>query len=66
MRTTYTGGWGAQLASWVAENAITLLDAPVVRVAAPDVPIPFSPTLENYVIPSAERIAEAARKLAKL
>lgn len=63
---TYTGGWGAQLASWVAENAITLLDAPVVRVATPDTPIPFCPTLESYVIPSEERIAEAARKLAKL
>ena len=62
----YNGGWGAQLASYVAENAITLLDAPVVRVAAPDCPTPFSPTLENFVIPSAERIAQEARKLAKL
>ena len=63
---TCTGGWGAQLASYVAEHAITSLDAPIVRVATPDIPIPFSPVLENYVIPSAERIAEEARKLAKL
>ena len=62
----YNCGWGAQLASYVAEHAITLLDAPIVRVATPDCPIPFSPTLESYVIPSAQRIADEARKLAKL
>ncbi len=62
----YNCGWGAQLASYVAEQAITLLDAPVVRIATPDVPIPFSPPLERFVIPSAERIAQAARELAKL
>lgn len=62
----YNGGWGAQLASYVAENAITMLDAPIVRVAAPDCPTPFSPVLENYVIPSVERIAESARRLARL
>jgi pyruvate dehydrogenase E1 component beta subunit len=62
----YNCGWGAQLAAYVAEHAITLLDAPVVRVATPDVPIPFSPPLESFVIPSAQRIAEEARKLAKL
>lgn len=62
----YNGGWGAQLASYVAEHAIASLDAPIVRVAAPDTPTPFSPKLEQFVIPSAERIAEEARKLAKL
>ena len=62
----YNGGWGAQLASYVAEHAITSLDAPIVRVAAPDTPTPFSPKLEQFVIPSAERIAEEARKHAKL
>jgi pyruvate dehydrogenase E1 component beta subunit len=61
----YNCGWGAQLAAYVAEHAITLLDAPVVRVATPDVPIPFSPPLESFVIPSAQRIAEEARKLGK-
>ena len=63
---TYTGGWGAQLASYVAEHAITSLDAPIVRVATPDIPIPFSPMLENHVIPSAKCIEEEARKLARL
>ena len=46
--------------------ALTRLVGRVGRVATPDCPIPFSPTLENYVIPSAERIAQEARKLAKL
>ena len=55
-----------QLAAYIAENAIMHLDAPVVRVATPDCPIPFAPVLEEYLIPSAERIAEEARKLARL
>lgn len=62
----YNCGWGAQLGSWIAENQIFLLDAPIVRVAAYDTPIPFSPVLENYVIPSKERIVEEARKLMKV
>ncbi|MCH4053442.1 MAG: alpha-ketoacid dehydrogenase subunit beta [Atopobiaceae bacterium] len=62
----YRLGWGAQLASYIAENAITLLDAPISRVATPDTPIPFSPPLEEHVIPSIARIEEAARKLAAL
>ena len=62
----YNGGWGAQLGSYVAEHAIMSLDAPIVRVAAPDTPTPFSPKLESFVIPSVERIADEARKLAKL
>ena len=63
---TYNCGWGAQVASYFAEHEIFLLDAPVVRVAAYDTPAPFSPVLENYVIPSKERIMEEARKLARL
>ncbi len=62
----YNCGWGAQLGSWIAENQIFLLDAPIVRVATYDTPIPFSPVLENYVIPSKERIVEEARKLMKV
>ena len=62
----YNGGWGAQLASYVAENAVMDLDAPVVRLGAADTPIPFSPKLENFVVPSAERITEAARRLARM
>lgn len=59
----YNCGWGAQLASHFAENEIYLLDAPIARVAAYDTPIPFSPPLESFVIPSKERIVEAARRL---
>lgn len=62
----YNCGWGAQLAAHFCEKEIFLLDAPVCRVATPDVPIPFSPVLESYVIPSKERIVEEARKLALL
>ncbi|MEG1774376.1 MAG: transketolase C-terminal domain-containing protein, partial [Oscillospiraceae bacterium] len=61
----YTLGWGAQLAAYIAENEIFLLDAPIMRLATPDIPIPFSPPLENFVIPSKQRIMEAARKLAR-
>lgn len=62
----YNCGWGAQLASYIAEHEIFLLDAPVCRIATPDVPIPFSPPLESFVIPSKDKIKEAARNLAKL
>jgi len=61
----YNCGWGAQVASYFAENEIFLLEAPIVRIAAKDTPVPFSPDLENYVIPSKEDIMEAARKLAR-
>jgi Pyruvate/2-oxoglutarate dehydrogenase complex, dehydrogenase (E1) component, eukaryotic type, beta subunit len=63
---TYTGGWGAQVGSYIAENAIYLLDAPIKRVATYDTPIPFSPPLEKFVIPSTDRIVEAVRELARM
>ena len=56
-----TGGFGAEVAAIVAEEAIDALDAPIRRVAAFDVPIPFSPPLEDYVIPDKKRIIEAVR-----
>lgn len=54
---------GAEIASLVGEHAFEYLDGPVRRVAAPDVPIPFSPPLERAVLPSVERIAGACRDL---
>jgi 2-oxoisovalerate dehydrogenase E1 component beta subunit len=54
---------GAQVAALVAEHAFEDLDGPVRRVATPDVPIPFSPPLEQAVLPTVERIQEAAREL---
>ena len=61
---TYNGGWGAQVAAHFAEYCIFDLDAPVKIVAAYDTPIPFAAPMENFVIPSVDRIKEAARELA--
>ncbi|MGE4427675.1 MAG: alpha-ketoacid dehydrogenase subunit beta, partial [Solirubrobacteraceae bacterium] len=54
---------GAQVAALIADRAFGDLDAPVRRLAAPDVPIPFSPSLEAAVLPNPDRIVEAAREL---
>jgi pyruvate/2-oxoglutarate/acetoin dehydrogenase E1 component len=54
---------GAQVAALIAEKAFEDLDGPVVRVATPDVPIPFSPPLEQAVLPGVERVREACREL---
>lgn len=53
-----TGGVGAEIAAIVAEKAFDYLDAPIKRIAARDVPVPFSPVLENFVIPTEERIVK--------
>jgi len=58
-------GWGAEVAATIAERAIYHLDAPIVRVAGLDTPIPFAPVMENYVVPSVERIEAAVRGLMK-
>jgi len=60
-----TGGFGAELSALVTEKAFDWLDAPVVRVAGLDVPMPFNDKLEAAVIPSQERIADAVRGLFK-
>jgi 2-oxoisovalerate dehydrogenase E1 component beta subunit len=54
---------GAQVAALIAERGFEDLDGPVVRVSTPDVPIPFSPPLEQAVLPSVERVREACRDL---
>jgi pyruvate/2-oxoglutarate/acetoin dehydrogenase E1 component len=54
---------GAQVAAVIAEKGFESLDGPVVRVATPDVPIPFSPPLEQALLPSVDRVKEAAREL---
>ena len=51
---------GAQVAALIAERGFEDLDGPVRRVATPDVPIPFSPPLEQAVLPSVDRVREAA------
>ncbi|MBS1490008.1 MAG: dehydrogenase E1 component subunit alpha/beta [Bacteroidetes bacterium] len=48
---TLTGGIGAEISAWINENCFSYLDAPVMRVASLDTPIPFAPTLENNFLP---------------
>jgi 2-oxoisovalerate dehydrogenase E1 component beta subunit len=55
-----TGGFGAEVAAVIAQEAFDALDAPVTRVASLDVPIPFSAPLEDAVLPNAEKIYKAA------
>lgn len=57
--TWLRGGWGGEVAAIIADKAITHLDGPVKRVGAKHVPIPFSPPLENYVLPQVEDICTA-------
>jgi len=60
-----TGGFGAEIAAIIAEEGFEFLDAPVVRVAGPDVPaMPFNKPQEEFFLPGPERIAAAMRKLA--
>jgi pyruvate/2-oxoglutarate/acetoin dehydrogenase E1 component len=56
---TITYGWGAEIAATVAQQALGYLDAPVVRVATPDVPMPAAPNLEKSLVPDQERIKQA-------
>jgi pyruvate dehydrogenase E1 component beta subunit len=60
---TKTGATTAEIAAMVQEEAFDWLDAPVKRVNAPDTPVPFSPTLEQYFIPDNKRIADAIREI---
>jgi 2-oxoisovalerate dehydrogenase E1 component beta subunit len=61
---TRTGGFGAEIAATIAEEAFEDLDGPVMRLAAPDTPVPYSPTLEKAFIPQIEDVATALKKLA--
>ncbi len=54
-------GAGAEIAALVAQKAFSSLKAPIFRVAAENVPIPFSPVLEEFVLPNAKKIAAAVR-----
>ena len=62
---TRTGGIAGEIAALVCEGAFGDLDAPVARVTALDTPVPYSPPLEEYFLPNAEKVAAAARELAK-
>lgn len=58
------GGTSAEIASLIAEECFDALDAPVKRLAAAEVPMPFSPELEKLVVPKTEHLVAAARELA--
>ena len=60
---TQSCGVGAEVAALVAAEAFEDLDAPVRRLTAPDVPIPFSPPLEQAVLPQLDDMKEACREL---
>jgi pyruvate/2-oxoglutarate/acetoin dehydrogenase E1 component len=56
-----TGGWGAEIAATIGTGAFSALEAPVLRVATPDVRMPAAPALQSALLPSAEAIADAVR-----
>jgi 2-oxoisovalerate dehydrogenase E1 component beta subunit len=59
-----TGGIGGEISAIIAEEAFEWLDAPVIRVASIDAPVPFAPQMEDYYLPQLSEIIEAARRLA--
>jgi pyruvate/2-oxoglutarate/acetoin dehydrogenase E1 component len=60
----YQGGWGATVAAIVADEGYEMLDAPVRRVAAECVPLPFADALEDIVIPTVDKVVTAVQRLA--
>lgn len=60
-----TGGFAGEIASEIQEHAFDMLDAPVGRLAGIEVPMPYAANLERAAIPSANRIAERARRLVR-
>jgi 2-oxoisovalerate dehydrogenase E1 component beta subunit len=62
---TRTGGLAGEITARINESSFAWLDAPVLRVTAHDVPLPYAPSLEDYVLPQTADIVRAARTLAK-
>ena len=60
---TRTGGMASELAAIIAEKAFEDLDGPIVRVTAPDTPVPYAASLEDAFIPQVKDVVEAAREL---
>jgi pyruvate/2-oxoglutarate/acetoin dehydrogenase E1 component len=59
------GGIGAEIAAHLSEHLFASLDAPVARIGAPDVPVPYAPALEGAYLPGVERIGETMVRLAR-
>jgi 2-oxoisovalerate dehydrogenase E1 component beta subunit len=62
---TLSGGFGAEIAATIAEEAFEDLDGPVKRIAAPDTPVPFSPPLEKAFIPQVEDVVKGLKELSE-
>ncbi|HEX2799488.1 MAG TPA: alpha-ketoacid dehydrogenase subunit beta [Thermoanaerobaculia bacterium] len=62
---TRTGGLGAEIAATLSEKAFDWLDGPILRVTAPDTPVPYSPPLEEAFLPNVNTLLAAARKLVR-
>lgn len=61
---TKTGGIGAEISAILAEQCFDSLDGPIIRITAPDTPVPYSPPLEEFFLPKASDVVKAARQLA--
>ena len=59
-----TGGIGGEISAIISQEAFEWLDAPVLRIASLDTPVPYSPPLEDYYLPQVKDVVDAARKLA--
>ena len=57
-----TGGWGAEVAARLSRDAIYQLEGPIVRLAAPDTPLPCAAQLEKHYVPSVDKILAAVRQ----
>jgi len=58
-----TNGWGAEIAALAADEVFEWLDAPIKRIASPDVPPPFSPVLEHEFLPNQEKIIDVIKEI---
>ncbi len=61
---TKTGGIGAEISALISEYCFDHLDGPILRIAAPDTPVPYSPPLEEFFLPKVDDVLRAARQLA--
>lgn len=60
---TRTGGLAGEITALISERVFEYLDGPVLRITAPDTPVPFSPPLEEAFLPNAGKVVERARWL---
>ncbi len=61
---TRSGGVGAEISALITEDVFNYLDGPIIRISAPDTPVPYSPPMEEYYLPQVEDVIGAVKKLA--